>query len=317
MNQAYREINLQYAVHPSLPIWGDLEGLYAPFGEIMTEYNPGWQSGVIPKYSFNAKELDEENGMYYYSARYYDPNGTFISRDVMFEKYFWLSPYCYTANNPLRYVDPTGMDWYESTELNSNGQKSVFWQKGNAATIDVDGVKYNNIGENYTSHKGNVSTTYEQDVAISLTERVLSPDNFQTQMNKDGTQKAGEEGNCFYQAGVMVKSTGTTSLGGESNNISNMERGLDYINGQVSLGYSVRVHVDRTNDGSGDHWVAISSRTTNLLTGEISFGFYDPGTSRPTAGTNNTFNVNGNTMIGRPTYNPMFLYNVVNVRKNR
>ncbi|MFA7103325.1 MAG: hypothetical protein WC142_09050, partial [Bacteroidales bacterium] len=59
--------------------------LYAPFGEIITEFNPSWESGRIPKYSFNAKELDEENGMYYYSARYYAPP-TFISRDPMFEK---------------------------------------------------------------------------------------------------------------------------------------------------------------------------------------------------------------------------------------
>ena len=35
--------------------------LYAPFGEILTEYNPSWQNGQVPKYSFNAKELDEEN----------------------------------------------------------------------------------------------------------------------------------------------------------------------------------------------------------------------------------------------------------------
>ena len=29
--------------------------LYAPFGEITTEYAPMWQNGVLPKYSFNAK----------------------------------------------------------------------------------------------------------------------------------------------------------------------------------------------------------------------------------------------------------------------
>ena len=40
--------------------------LYAPFGEITTEYNANFGSNVLPKYSFNAKELDEETGMYYY-----------------------------------------------------------------------------------------------------------------------------------------------------------------------------------------------------------------------------------------------------------
>ena len=81
--------------------------LYAPFGEITTEYNANFGNNVLPKYSFNAKELDEETGMYYYEARYYKPP-VFTSRDAMFEKYFWMSPYAYCANNPVKYVDPTG-----------------------------------------------------------------------------------------------------------------------------------------------------------------------------------------------------------------
>lgn len=83
--------------------------LYAPFGEITTEYNINFGNNVIPKYSFNAKELDEETGMYYYEARYYAPP-TFVSRDVLFEKYFWMSPYAYCANNPVKYVDPDGKE---------------------------------------------------------------------------------------------------------------------------------------------------------------------------------------------------------------
>jgi len=61
----------------------------------------------MPNYAFNAKELDEENNMYYYSARYYAPP-TFISRDPMFEKYSSISPYTYCANNPVMFVDPDG-----------------------------------------------------------------------------------------------------------------------------------------------------------------------------------------------------------------
>lgn len=81
--------------------------LYAPFGEITTEYNVNFGNNVIPKYSFNAKELDEEIGMYYYEARYYKPP-VFTSRDPLFEKYFWMTPYAYCANNPVKYVDPSG-----------------------------------------------------------------------------------------------------------------------------------------------------------------------------------------------------------------
>jgi RHS repeat-associated protein len=81
--------------------------LYAPFGEITNEHNSSFGNGVIPKYSFNAKELDEETGMYYYEARYYAPP-VFVSRDRLFEKYPFMSPYGYCMNNPIKYIDPSG-----------------------------------------------------------------------------------------------------------------------------------------------------------------------------------------------------------------
>ena len=87
--------------------------LYAPFGEITTEFNASFGNGIIPKYTFNAKELDEETGMYYYEARYYNPP-VFVSQDPLFEKYFWMTPYAYCANNPVKYVDPSGEEWEDA-----------------------------------------------------------------------------------------------------------------------------------------------------------------------------------------------------------
>ena len=78
---------------------------------------------VIPKYSFNAKELDEETGMYYFEARYYRAP-TFTSRDPLFEKYFWMSPYAYCANNPVKFVDPTGESYSEFDE-NGNYLRTI------------------------------------------------------------------------------------------------------------------------------------------------------------------------------------------------
>ena len=66
---------------------------------------------TIPRYFFNGKELDEESGLSYYEARYLDSKfGGFISRDPHFARYWWISPYAYCANNPVRWIDPTGRD---------------------------------------------------------------------------------------------------------------------------------------------------------------------------------------------------------------
>jgi RHS repeat-associated protein len=105
--------------------------LYAPFGEITTEYNANFGNNVLPKYAFNAKELDEETGMYYYEARYYKPP-VFTSRDAMFEKYFWMTPYAYCANNPVKYVDPSGDSLTmtkEAWQVQLQAFKSVFDNK--------------------------------------------------------------------------------------------------------------------------------------------------------------------------------------------
>ncbi|MCX2743803.1 RHS repeat-associated core domain-containing protein [Mangrovivirga sp. M17] len=60
-------------------------------------------------YLFNGKELDEETGLYYYGARYYDPKTSiFESIDRFAEKYPGLSNYSYAANNPVNYIDING-----------------------------------------------------------------------------------------------------------------------------------------------------------------------------------------------------------------
>jgi len=61
-------------------------------------------------FKFNGKEYDAETGNYYYGARYMNPKwNIFLTPDPALESYPGISPYAYTLNNPVRYVDPTGM----------------------------------------------------------------------------------------------------------------------------------------------------------------------------------------------------------------
>ncbi len=80
---------------------------YYPFGLEM----PGrsFVSGTKAKENFTGHELDAESGLIYAGARYYMPNiGRWTSVDPLADQYPAWSPYNYTLNNPLRFVDPHG-----------------------------------------------------------------------------------------------------------------------------------------------------------------------------------------------------------------
>jgi len=84
----------------------DKEFKSLPFGQKVAN------SGV--DYPFTGKEEDE-SGLYYFGARYYDDNlGRFSGVDPVKENH----AYNYVRNNPMNYVDPDGMDVYLFTDHN-------------------------------------------------------------------------------------------------------------------------------------------------------------------------------------------------------
>ena len=108
--------NLQFFYHPdhlgSSSFITNLEGEvvqhieYVPFGEVfIEERNNVWNT----PYLFNAKEFDEETGMYYYGARYYEPRlSLWMSTDPKELQYPSVNTYCYVTNSPLKIKDPDG-----------------------------------------------------------------------------------------------------------------------------------------------------------------------------------------------------------------
>ena len=79
-----------------------------------TADNPSMQP-----YKYNGKEFDEMNGWdtYDYGARgYYPALGRFMTVDPHAEKYYSSSPYAYCGGNPVKFIDPNGMDWFVNNE---------------------------------------------------------------------------------------------------------------------------------------------------------------------------------------------------------
>ncbi len=81
-------------------------GAYQPFGEMF--------AGAGNVHGFTGKELDSEMGLNYFCQRYYDSQiGRFMTLDP-FGGYIELpqtqNRYAYCINNPLKYIDPLGLD---------------------------------------------------------------------------------------------------------------------------------------------------------------------------------------------------------------
>ena len=120
---------------------------YVPFGEVFVEErNNIWNT----PYLFNAKEFDEETGLYYYGARYYDPRiSLWISTDPKQESYFAFSSYVYCGNNPLIYIDPNGKEWEDPAQAEklkakidnkiTSIQKSILAQKARLESNQAKG----------------------------------------------------------------------------------------------------------------------------------------------------------------------------------
>ena len=84
---------------------------FDPWGNIEAQW------GTEPnRYLFTGKEKDE-NGLYYFGARYYNPRlGRFVTPDPeprvpgkrLLENPQLMNPYAYCINNPFRFIDPDG-----------------------------------------------------------------------------------------------------------------------------------------------------------------------------------------------------------------
>ncbi|RFS19410.1 RHS repeat-associated core domain-containing protein [Chitinophaga silvatica] len=91
---------------------------YYPFGLVIDGISSRAAGKLENKVLFNSKELQRKEWndgsgleLYDFGARFYDQQiGRWHNLDPMADKYFKLSPFSYTANNPLKFVDPNGKE---------------------------------------------------------------------------------------------------------------------------------------------------------------------------------------------------------------
>jgi len=116
--------NAYYYIHN---VHGDITALTDGRGEIVNNYSYDAFGNILDsvekvenRFKYSGEVLDPLTGQYYLRARYYNPSiGRFMQEDTF--RGDGLNLYTYVANNPIKYVDPTGhcKEGIEFTDSNS------------------------------------------------------------------------------------------------------------------------------------------------------------------------------------------------------
>ncbi len=128
---------------------------YLPYGEERVEVSE--EGAPDTDYGFTGKEKDDETGLHYYGARYYDSTtGRFITSDPLLQRIDQMTPeernqflsdpqalnaYAYARNNPVRYVDKDGESYSEW----------MLWQAGSVYLM----MQGNNTAAYFLNHSIN------------------------------------------------------------------------------------------------------------------------------------------------------------------
>jgi RHS repeat-associated protein len=153
---------------------------YYPFGLTFNSYQR--ENSVANDFLYNGKEQQDELGLgwYDYLARQYDPTiGRFLSVDPLADISRRWSPYAYAYDNPVRFIDPDGM---EGEDPNAQRESEIVSEHSNEKTGITTIVERTTITTTATSTEYDSETDTHVTTTTTSRETVTSL----TQINEKG-----------------------------------------------------------------------------------------------------------------------------------
>ena len=246
------------------------ENHYYPFGlpihNLSTSTAP---AGKENRYLYNGKELQDDLGLNWmdYGARFYDAGlGRWHSVDPLAEKYYPASPYAYTGNNPILFVDYDGRDY--GVHFNHHDKtvtiKATYYAKTDDVKYAQNAVdSWNNQSGSftYTIGKGENAVEYTVNFELSVVEvQTTDPDPVKElgQLNAALAKDKSGEGNIF----TVVK-----------------DKDMDGNNGTATNNY-IRVAESRKETETGMHEIGHTLGMGHSVYGVLTSQSSDPNRSK-------------------------------------
>jgi RHS repeat-associated protein len=195
-------------------------------------------------YKFTSKELDEETGLYYFGARYYDPSvGIFHGVDVMIDQMPNWSSFAFVFNNPVKLIDPTGMYPEEGNPPNFKLLNMEFYNPQGEIVFPTAVIMPMNLDD----HNGAMKDRFQEAMDMKLP--IIQVADLNSLKDAfDAMSKNGITANSYLFVGHG--SNGTFNIGdqrfyeGKNNDFSSLSENLK---GK----YCVFTHCNITKNGSG------------------------------------------------------------------
>lgn len=158
---------------------------YDAFGSLLPGRN---YSSSSYRFGYAGAEKDDEvhgstGTSLDFGARLYDPRvGKWLSLDPLAMKYPYLSPYAYTADNPILFVDFDGKDFFVKSKADQkrfmavvrktfgdeNGRLFTFDKNGQLQPIDIDHMTNLTCDQRYVVEQFNAKLVEDGDVTVNL-----------------------------------------------------------------------------------------------------------------------------------------------------
>ncbi len=143
------------------------QGDVSPFGELVSS-----EGSIEERVKFTGKDYDEAAGLYYFNARWYDAElGRFTTEDPARDGLNW---YVYVRNNPLRFVDPTGLFEEEIEKAVNNHLDEEYVRGTNDCDIWVEKVLKEagvDLPEEWKDAKDTTVEKHREDMKYILTDK--------------------------------------------------------------------------------------------------------------------------------------------------